>query len=87
MIVDKLRNLTYYIIYKYYILYIRYRHALQEIKFKSVKCISLLHVSLLLGSFSSSTLCFARLALIRCCHLCYLRYFTEIIKETIPYST
>ena len=37
----------------------------------------LLHVSLLLGSFSSCTLYFARLALIRCCHLCHLPYFTE----------
>ena len=43
----------------------------------TVKCTFLLHVSLLLGSFSSCTLYFARLALFRCCHLCHLPYFTE----------
>ena len=44
----------------------------------TVKCTFLLHVSLLLGSFSSCTLYFAWLALIHCCHLCHLPYLQRI---------
>ena len=51
----------------------------------TVKCTFLLHVSHLLGSFSSCTLYFARLALIRCCHLCHLPYFTENPVLYTPY--
>ena len=42
---------------------------------------SLLHVSLLLSSFSSYTLAFARLALILGCHLCDYIFTHSYVRE------